>query len=156
MKKIALIFFLFTFFTQVGPFSSCQASADSAQPGEPSGFGGMVWGQSPDGVEGLVRERVLPGNDPGDAVYYTVKDDPMRLGDAVLSSVIYVFREDRFKEVMIQIDGSRNLDAAIRWLVESYGVYDHVDGSGYFWFFPSVTILYSEDGTKALLLYLSK
>lgn len=124
---------------------------------QPDGFGDIKWGQDRKTIRGLVRESTLPGSGTEDGLsYYTRRNDLMQVGDARLSSILYIFKNDRLREVMIQIDGSYNSESMLRWLIKSYGGYDHVDGTGFFWFFPSVTVLYGEDGEKALLLYLSK
>lgn len=131
--------------------------ADSDIIRQPEGFGDIRWGQDRKTVKGLVRESILPGSGAEDGLaYYTRRNDLMQVGDARLSSILYIFKNDRLREVMIQIDGSYNSEAMLKWLIESYGGYDHVDGTGFFWFFPKVTVLYGEDGEKALLLYLSK
>lgn len=132
-------------------------SADSGDSRQPDGFNDIKWGQERKTVDGLVKETVLPGSGvDDDTEYYTRENDLMQIGDARLSSICYVFKNNRFSEVMVQINGNYNSDAALRWLINSYGSYDYVDGSGYFWFFPDVAVLYGEDGDNALLIYLAK
>jgi len=141
----------------VGLFGCAQKSTSGFKPNsEPDGFAGIKWGTpfaevKPD----LVESKSI--SDPAEPnvkikVYYTRKGDPLRLGEAQLDKIEYVFWRGKFAEARINATGPENFDRLKKFLFEKYGAVNKSQGA-YFWDGGVTQIfLKSDDPAKPLLL----
>jgi hypothetical protein len=130
-KWIVLLLFI------AGIFGCVQKSASGFKPNsEPDGFAGIKWGASfsevkSDMVEsGSITDPVEPNVKT--KVYFTKKGDPLKLGEAQLDKIEYVFWRGKFAEARINATGPENFDRLKTFLFEKYGTVNKSQGA-YFW-----------------------
>lgn len=85
---------------------------------EPNGFRGIVWAAPIDSVKDELAE--LRANKA--TTFYTRKDDKLRIGEAALQSITYVFYKGRFTGAMVRtVEGVANQSALRSALIEQFG-----------------------------------
>jgi hypothetical protein len=97
-------------------------SLDNSQLGVWDGFRGIPWGTN---IENLSDMTLVPGYISGSGVFhiksYRRKEDLLRIGDAELESLTYVFYKDQFYRVSIVVKGVSNQQNLLRALTARYG-----------------------------------
>ena len=141
----------------VGIFGCAQKSTSGFKPNsEPDGFVGIKWGTSFSEVKSdMVESRSI--SDPAEPnvkikIYYTQKGDHLKLGEAELDKIEYVFWRGKFAEARISAIGPENFDRLKKFLFEKYGTVNKSQGA-YFWdgSVTRISLRYDEP-TKASLL----
>jgi hypothetical protein len=144
----------------VGIFGCAQKSTSGFEPNsEPDGFAGIKWGTPFSEVKSdMVESRSI--SDPAEPnvkikIHYTQKGDPLKMGEAQLDKVEYVFWQGKFAEARINATGPENFDRLKTFLFEKFGTVNKSQGA-FFWD-GSVTQIYLKyDGSaKPLLLTIS-
>ncbi|MGD2126470.1 MAG: hypothetical protein PVG99_10340 [Desulfobacteraceae bacterium] len=91
-------------------------SISSAFQDEPSHFRGIKWGINVNDIPGL---KFLVGYE--EAKSYQRRNDKMRMGDAKIDSVSYIFYKDKFCSVYIGFRGRLNFQKIKEILIERHG-----------------------------------
>jgi hypothetical protein len=145
----------------VGIFGCSQKSASGFQPhSEPDGFAGIKWSTPFSEIKSdMVESQSI--SDPAEPdvkikVYYTRKGDGLKLGEAQLDRIEYVFWRGKFAEARITAAGPENFDALRKFLFEKYGTVDKFQGA-YSWDGTStqIALRYNEPTKTSLLLIAS-
>jgi hypothetical protein len=130
-KWVVILLFL------VRIFGCAQKSTSGFKPNsEPDGFAGIKWGTSFSEVKSdMVESRSI--SDPAEPnvkikIYYTQKGDHLKLGEAQLDKMEYVFWRGKFAEARINAIGPENFDRLKKFLFEKYGTVNKSQGA-YFW-----------------------
>ena len=115
------------------------AFVKSKEPDEIWGtFRGLRWGQS---LPEDKKESFIEIENKGKMLGYSKNDDQLKIGDAELSSIEYVFYENMFSFVIIQGDTKSNYDALLKALDARYGkhIKDNEFIEEYKWLFDKKT-----------------
>jgi len=89
-----------------------------AFPNEPMGFRGIVWGQR---LESLTGRTFLMISEEGDISSYRLQDDPLRIGAATVSDIVYSFFRHRFYRATVLIDTYKDFGTIKEIFFKSYG-----------------------------------
>jgi hypothetical protein len=121
----------------VGIFGCTQKYATGFKPNsEPDGFAGIKWGTEFAEVKSdMVESRSI--SDPAEPnvkikIYYTKKGDNLKMGEAQLDKIEYVFWREKFAEARINATGPENFDRLKIFLFEKYGTVNKFQGA-YSW-----------------------
>ena len=121
----------------VGIFGCAQTSASGFKPNsEPDGFDGIKWGTPFSEVKSdMVESRSI--SDPAEPnvkikIYYTKKGDHLKMGEARLDKMEYVFWRGKFAEIRIAAIGAENFNQLKTFLFEKYGTVNKSQGT-FFW-----------------------
>ncbi len=141
----------------VGILGCGQKSTSGFKPNsEPDGFDGIKWGTPLSEVKSdMAESRSI--SDPAEPnvkikIYYTKRGDPLKLGDAQLDKIEYVFWRGKFAEARINATGPENFDRLKKFLFEKYGTVNKSQGA-YFWDGSVTQIFLKYDGSaKPFLL----
>ena len=87
-------------------------------PNEPMGFRGIVWGQR---LESLTNRTFLKISEEGDVTSYHLQNDPLRIGAAAVSDIIYSFFRHRFYRATILIDSYQDFATIKAIFFKIYG-----------------------------------
>jgi hypothetical protein len=145
----------------VGIFGCSQKSSSGFKPNsEPDGFDGIKWGTPFSEVKSdMVESRSI--SDPAEPnvkikIYYTKSGDPLKLGDAQLDKIEYVFWRGKFAEARINATGPENFDRLMKFLFEKYGTVNKSQGA-YFWdgSVTQIFLKYDESAKPFLLTFAS-
>jgi hypothetical protein len=144
----------------VGILGCAQKSTSGFKPNsEPDGFDGIKWGTPFSEVKSdMVESRSI--SDPAEPnvkikIYYTKKGDHLKLGEAQLDKMEYVFWRGKFAEARINATGPENFDRLNKFLFEKYGMVNKSQGA-YFWDGSVTQIFLKYDGSaKPFLLTIS-
>jgi hypothetical protein len=103
---------------------------------EPDGFGGIKWATEFSEVKSDMVE-LRSTNDPAEPnvkikIYYTKKGDDLKMGEAHLDRIEYVFWRGKFAEARINATGPENFDRLKKFLFEKYGTVNKFQGA-YSW-----------------------
>jgi hypothetical protein len=123
---------------------------------EPDGFAGIKWGTEFSEVKSeMVESRSI--SDPAEPdvkikIYYTKKADNLKMGEAQLDKIEYVFWRRKFAEVRINATGPENFNHLKKFLFEKYGTVDKSRGV-YFWdgSVTQIALRYDEPTKPSLL-----
>ena len=144
----------------VGIFGCSQNPASFKANSEPDGFAGIKWGtQFLDVKSDMVESRSdIDPAEPGVKVktYYTRKADTVRMGEAQLDMIEYVFWQGKLAEVRLTATGPENFAALKKVLFERYGTVGAPVEGAYPWD-GSVThmVLRYDERTKTSLLLIA-
>lgn len=108
-----------TLFAVLAIFIFC-STGSAAIKDSPDGFRGIKWGQSP---SALGKYTLLAHT--GGLGYYLKNDDKLKIGDADLTSIMYIFWENKFVMAVIQTEGSGNSNALRTAMIARYGEPEH-------------------------------
>jgi len=103
---------------------------------EPDGFAGIKWGtEFSETKSDMVELRSI--SDPAEPnvkikIYYTKKGDDLKMGEAQLDKIEYVFWREKFAEARINATGPGNFDRLKIFLFEKYGTVNKFQGA-YSW-----------------------
>ena len=103
---------------------------------EPDGFAGIKWGSEfSETKSDMVEPRSI--SDPAEPnvkikIYYTKKGDDLKMGEAQLDKIEYVFWREKFAEARINSTGPENFDRLKIFLFEKYGTVNKFQGA-YSW-----------------------
>jgi hypothetical protein len=121
----------------MGIFGCTQKSTSGFKSNsEPDGFAGIKWGtEFSETKSDMVELRSI--NDPAEPnvkikIYYTKKGDDLKMGEAQLDKIEYVFWREKFAEVRINATGPENFDRLGKFLFEKYGTVNKFQGA-YSW-----------------------
>jgi hypothetical protein len=121
----------------VGIFGCAQKSTSGFKPNsEPDGFASIKWSTPFSEVKSdMVESRSI--SDPAEPnvkikIYYTKKGDLLKLGEAQLDKMEYVFWRGKFAEARMSAIGPENFDRLKKFLFENYGTVNKSQGA-YFW-----------------------
>jgi hypothetical protein len=89
------------------------------------GFGDLTWGVEVTEVDGLEKKEVTRGFD--DVIEYVRSQDILKIGDAVLSSIIYSFWRDRLYMVTIWTEEYSNYTALCDKVFKQFGPGHQID-----------------------------
>ena len=121
----------------VAIFACAQKSTSGSKPNsEPDGIAGIKWGTEFSEVKSDMVE-LRSTSDPAEPnvkikIYYTQKGDHLKLGEAQLDKIEYVFWRGKFAEARISAIGPENFDRLKKFLFEKYGTVNKSQGA-YFW-----------------------
>ena len=141
----------------VGFLGCAQKSTSGFKPNsEADGFAGIKWGAPfSDVTSDMVESRSI--SDPAEPnvkikIHYTQKGDPLKMGEAQLDKIEYVFWRGQFAEVRISTAGPENFDGLKQFLFEKYGTVDKFQGA-YSWdgSVTRITLRYDEPTKTSLL-----
>jgi hypothetical protein len=122
----------------VGIVGCIQKSPPGFKPGsEPDGFGSIKWGTEFSEVKSDMVE-LMSTSDPAQphekiTVYYTRKGDSLKMGEAQIDRIEYVFWRGKFSEARITATGPENFDHLKKSLLEKYGTVDKPFQGAYSW-----------------------
>jgi len=113
----------------VGIFSCTQKSTSGFKPdSEPDGFAGIKWGTEFSEVKSnMVESRnVINPTEPDVKIkiYYTLRGDNLKMGEAQLDKIEYGFWKGKFAEVQITATGPESFNYLKKVLFEKYGTVD--------------------------------
>ena len=121
----------------VAIFGCTQKSASGFKSNsEPDGFAGIKWGtEFSETKSDMVESRSI--SDPAEPnvkikIYYTKKGDDLKMGEAQLDKIEYVFWREKFAEARISATGPENFDRLGKFLFEKYGTVNKFQGA-YSW-----------------------
>ncbi len=127
MRKIPKLSIFWGFTVMI--VSCAQSSPPGFKPGsEPDGFAGIKWGTEFSEVKSdMVETKSI--SDPAKpdekiTIYYTRKGEVLKIGEARLDKIEYVFWKGRFAQVRITATGPENWDHLKKSLFEKYGKVD--------------------------------
>jgi hypothetical protein len=141
----------------VGIFGCAQRTTSGFKPNaEPDGFAGIKWGTEFSEVKSdMVESRSI--SDPAEPdvkikIYYTPQADNLKMGEAQLDKIEYVFWRGKFAEVRINVTGPENFNHLKKFLFEKYGTVDKSRGV-YFWdgSVTQIALRYDEPTKPSLL-----
>ena len=121
----------------VAIFGCTQKSKSGFKPNtEPDGFAGIKWGTEFSEVKSAMVE-LGSISDPAEPsvkikIYYTKKGDNLKMGEAQLDKMEYVFWRGKFAEARINATGPENFDRLKKFLFEKYGTVTKFQGA-YSW-----------------------
>ncbi len=145
----------------LGVFGCSQKSTSGFKPhSEPDGFAGIKWSTPFSELKSdMVESKSI--SDPAEPdvkikIYYTRKADTLKIGEAHLDKIEYVFWKGKFAEARITAVGPENFDALRKFLFEKYGTVDRFQGA-YSWDGAStqIALRYNEPAKTSLLLIAS-
>ena len=89
-------------------------------------------------------------------IYYSRRGDNLRMGEAQLDNIEYVFWRGKFAEVRIQATGPENFDHLKKFLFEKYGTVNKFQGA-YSWdgSVTQISLRYDNPGKTSLLIIAS-
>jgi hypothetical protein len=155
MRKIQRWSILLAFV--VGIFGCTQKSTSGFKPNsEPDGFAGIKWDtEFSETKSDMVELRNI--SDPAEPnvkikIYYTQKGDDLKMGEAQIDKIEYVFWREKFAEARINAIGPEIFDRLEIFLFEKYGTVNKFQGA-YSWE-GSITriVLRYDEPTKPCLL----
>ena len=132
LKKLSAILVF-----MVGIFGCTQKTTSSFKPNsEPDGFADIKWGTEVSEVKSDMVE-LMSISDPAEPnvkikIYYTKKGDDLKMGEARLDKIEYVFWRGKFAEGRINATGPENFDRLKKFLFEKYGSVNKFQGA-YSW-----------------------
>jgi len=136
MRKLRRWSVILVFVT--GIFGCTRNSPPGFKPNsEPDGFSGIKWGTEFSEVKSdMVELRSI--SDPAKpdekiTIYYTRRGDELRMGEAQLDRIEYVFWKGKFAEARITATGPGNSDHLKKFLFERYGTLDRPFQGAYSW-----------------------
>jgi hypothetical protein len=121
----------------VGILGCTEKSKPGFKPNsEPDGFTGIKWGAEFSEVKSDMVE-LRSTSDPAEPnvkikIYYTKKGDDLKMGEARLDKMEYVFWRGKFSEARINATGPENFDRLKKFLFEKYGIVSKNQGA-YSW-----------------------
>lgn len=142
MKKLSFAIFLLLVFCSV----ALAAIKDS-----PDGFRGIKWGEPPSalGASKLTEEAY-------GVQIYVRHDDKLKIGNANLTEISYIFNEKKFVGTIIASKGSDNNRALKNALMLRYGMDFHETPQGeVVWFDVNAMVVYQyipEDDTASVVI----
>ncbi len=145
----------------LGIFGCSQKSTSGFKPdSEPDGFANIKWSTPFSEVKSdMVELRSIA--DPAEPnvkikIYYTRKGDSLKIGEAQLDRIEYVFWREKFAEARITAAGSENFDGLKKFLFEKYGAVNQFQGA-YSWdgAVTQIALRYNEPTKTGLLLIVS-
>jgi len=145
----------------LGIFGCSQKATSGFKPNsEPDGFAGIKWSTPFSEIKSdMVESKSI--SDPAEPdvkikIYYTRKEDSLKLGEAQLDRIEYAFWRGKFAEARITTIGPENFDALRKFLFEKYGAVNKFQGA-YSWdgTVTQIALRYSEPTKTALLLVAS-
>ena len=118
-------------------FGCTQKSTSGFKPNsEPDGFAGIKWEAEFSEVKSdMVESRNVSEPTTPDVkikIYYTKKGDDLKMGEAQLDKIEYVFWRGKFAEARINATGPENFDRLKKFLFEKYGTVTKFQGA-YSW-----------------------
>ena len=141
----------------VGIFGCTQKSASRFKPNsEPDGFAGIKWGTGFSEVRSeMVESRSFSNPTEPNVkikIYYTRKGDSLKMGEAQLDKIEYVFWKKKFAETRINATGPENFDHLKKFLFEKYGTITKFQGA-YSWegSVTRIALRYDESAKTCLL-----
>ena len=141
----------------VGIFGCTQKTTSSFKPNsEPDGSAGIKWGTEGSEVKSdMVELRSI--SDPAEPnvkikIYYSRRGDNLKMGEAQLDNIEYVFWRGKFAEVRINATGPENFNHLKNFLFDKYGTVDKFRGA-YLWdgSVTQIALRYDEPTKTSLL-----
>ncbi len=145
----------------LGIFGCSQKSTSGFQShSEPDGFAGIKWSTPFSEIKSdMVESKSI--SDPAEPnvkikIYYTRRGDSLKMGEAQLDRIEYVFWRGKFAEARITATGPDNFDALKKYLFEKYGTVNKFQGA-YSWdgAVTQIALRYNEPAKTVLLLVAS-
>ena len=141
----------------VGIFGCTQKSTSSFKSdSEPDGFAGIKWAIEFSKVKSDMTESKSI-SDPAEPdvkikIYYIKKGDNLKMGEAQLDKIEYVFWREKFSEVRITATGPENFNHLKNFLFDKYGTVSKFQGA-YLWdgSVTQIALRYTEPTKTSLL-----
>lgn len=114
----------------------------SATQNEPEEFRGMTWGTELRDLQGM---KMLA--EDGEIRFYQKDGDPLKMGSANVSKIIYGFHKGRFYSVMVYFDAPANFAAIKDQFTKEYGepMQPEPNAKKCFWNGDNITMLLTFD-----------
>jgi hypothetical protein len=139
VKKIALIFL----FIMVAAGAAWGGEEFMTDPdAEPDGFRGIEWQRKMSDVPGLVE---IYRDEASEEVSCSRTGDEMKMGDAELASIEYIFVGGRLSKVVVVAKGEKNEDALLAEAKNLFGRETVRSGADYMWRFTDVAVMFSKE-----------
>lgn len=109
-------------------------SADLSSAEEPDGFRGNKWGSDVGEFRGLV---LVERDDRGGGYdFYKKNNDDMRIGESILSNVVYTFWNHKYSGAIVKTEGIANYDSLFEICKSKFGTPDQPNQfiERYYWF----------------------
>jgi hypothetical protein len=93
-------------------------------------------------------------DDDGSSTICSRKNDDLSFGDAALSSIEYIFLDDKLSMISLVAKGKKNEDALLGEAVATFGQATTQTGADFLWRFTDVAVMFSrEPGEQSVLFY---
>jgi hypothetical protein len=118
---------------------------------EPSEFRELEWQRPLSSIPDMVE---LYREDDGSQITCSRKNDDLSFGDAALSSIEYIFVQDKLSMISLVAKGKKNEDALLGEAVALFGQATVHTGDDYIWRFTDVAVMFSrEQDDQSVLFY---
>jgi hypothetical protein len=117
---------------------------------EPSGFRGLEWQRSLSSIPDMTE---LYRDDDGSSITCSRKNDDLSFGDAALSSIEYIFVDDKLSMISLVAKGKKNEDALLGGAVAMFGRATVQTGEDYMWRFTNVAVMFSREPDEQSVLF---
>ncbi len=116
MKKVRILVILFSIF-----LTGCIASPRPSKPSsDPDGFRGVKWETSISTLKDMEKFE-QDKSASSDLVLYKRKGDPLKIGNAKLKNIFYLFWMENFYSVWIDFEGDENYEILKKELFQRLG-----------------------------------
>ena len=116
---------------------------------EPSEFRGLAWQQSLSSISDMVELY----RDGDGAITCSRKDDDLSFGDAALSSIEYIFVDDKLSTISLVAKGKKNEDALLGEAIAMFGRATVQSGEDHLWRFTDVAVMFSREPDEQSVLF---
>jgi hypothetical protein len=117
---------------------------------EPSEFRGLAGQQPLSSIPEMVEQY---RDDVGRSITCSRKNDDMSFGDAALSSIEYVFVDDKLSMISLVAKGKKNEDALFGEAVAMFGQATVQTGGDHLWRFTNVAVMFSREPDEQSVLF---
>ena len=117
---------------------------------EPTEFRKLKWQRRLSSIPDMVE---LYREDDGSAITCSRKNDDLSLGDAVLSSIEYIFVHDKLSMISLVAKGKKNEDALLDEAVAMFGRATTQIGEDFLWRFTNVAVMFSREPDEQSVLF---
>jgi hypothetical protein len=117
---------------------------------EPSEFRELEWQRPLSSIPDMVE---LYREDDGSSITCSRKNDDLSFGDAALSSIEYIFIDDKLSMISLVANGKKNEDALLGEAAAMFGQATVQTGEDYLWRFTNVAVMFSREPDEQSVLF---
>jgi hypothetical protein len=117
---------------------------------EPSEFRALEWQQPLSSIPDMVE---LYRDEDGSSITCSRENDDLTFGDAALSSIEYVFVDDKLSMISLVAKGKKNEDALFGEAAAMFGQATVRTGDDYLWRFTDVAVMFSREPDEQSVLF---
>jgi hypothetical protein len=117
---------------------------------EPSEFRELEWQRPLSSIPDMVE---IYREDDGNSITCSRKNDDLSFGDAVLSSIEYIFIDDKLSIISLVAKGKKNEDALLDEAVAMFGRATVQTGEDHLWRFTNVAVMFSREPDEQSVLF---